>query len=90
MSFILELPPSIEQQLAPKEQLPRFVLEAVALEGYRQTRLSAGQVGTLLGMGVMQTEAFLQERGAYLTYSVADAEADLQALRNLTAGRSSS
>ena len=38
----------------------RGVLEAVALEGYRDGTLSRDQIGQLLGFSLWKTEAFLQ------------------------------
>jgi predicted HTH domain antitoxin len=68
-----------------REVLLRTMLEAVAIEGYRQERLSQGEVGELLGLGFSQTEAFLRERGIALHYDLDDLEADRQANRKLLA-----
>jgi predicted HTH domain antitoxin len=52
------------------------VLEAVAIEGYRDGALSRDQVGRLLGLPFWKTEAFLRERRAYLAYTEKDFEQD--------------
>ncbi len=57
--------------------MPRRVLEAVAVEGYRSGVLTRGQVRRLLQLSWWETEAFSsKERQAYLPY---DEEADLEA-----------
>jgi predicted HTH domain antitoxin len=66
-----------------RERLSRTILEAVAIEGYRQERLSQGEVGALLGLSFSQTEAFLQERGIPLHYDSEDFEADRDANQKL-------
>jgi predicted HTH domain antitoxin len=84
VTVTLEIPRDIEQQLvSAPQQLPRWILEAVALEGYRQERLSQGQVGKLLGLNFWETETFLKERRAYLHYDVDDLESDIRVLREL-------
>ena len=54
----------------------RGALEAVALEGYRDGSLTRDQVGRLLGLSFWDTEAFLKERQAYLSYDEGDFEQD--------------
>jgi predicted HTH domain antitoxin len=85
MAITINLPPEIEQQLEAEwnGDLPRKVLEAIAVEGYRQGALSRGQVGELLGMNFWETEAFLKERNAYLHYSMEDLEKDRATLERL-------
>jgi predicted HTH domain antitoxin len=60
--------------------IPRRIVEAVALEGYRAGRLSRGQVSHVLGLTFAETEAFLKDNAALLQYSRSDLEADLRAL----------
>jgi hypothetical protein len=40
----------------------RFALEAVAVEGYRENRLTQKQVGEILGLSRIETEDFLARR----------------------------
>ena len=56
--------------------IPRRILEAVAIEGYRSEQLSRGQVSEMLGLNFWETEAFLKAHGAYLNYSKEDLEQD--------------
>ena len=81
MSITLELPAEIEESLAEAwggddGELPRRILEAVAVEGYRQGALSRHEVGQLLDLGFYETETFLKEHDCYLDYTEADLEAD--------------
>ena len=82
-TITIELPDSIREQIEEKQELSRFALEAVALEGYRQEALSRGQVGRMLGLSFWQTEAFLKEHGAYLHYDMQDFEQDMETLARL-------
>ena len=56
--------------------IPRRILEAVAVEGYRSKELSRGPVSELLGLNFRETEAFLKEHEANLHYSKEDLEHD--------------
>lgn len=81
MNVAVELPDDIAQQLETAWQdMPRRVLEAVAVEGYRSGALTRGQVQRLLHLSWWETEAFLKERQAYLPYDEADLEQDRAAL----------
>ncbi|BDI30408.1 hypothetical protein CCAX7_24590 [Capsulimonas corticalis] len=77
MSITIELPQNIEQHLQTEwGELPRRVLEAVAVEGYRQEVLTRGQVGELLSFNFWETEAFLKSHEAVLHYSQLDLDQD--------------
>jgi hypothetical protein len=77
MQVTVELPDQVARQWGETpDAVGRHVLEDATIEGYRTGRLSQRQVGAMLGLDYWQTEAFLQERGVSLNYSVADLEAD--------------
>jgi predicted HTH domain antitoxin len=77
MNVAVELPDDIAQQLETAWQdVPRRVLEAVAVEGYRSGALTHGQVQRLLHFSWWETEVFLKERQAYLHYDEADLAQD--------------
>jgi predicted HTH domain antitoxin len=81
MNLAVELPDDIAQQLETAWQdMPRRVLEAVAVEGYRSGALTHGHVQRLLHLSWWETEAFLKERHAHLHYDEADLEQDRAAL----------
>ncbi len=55
------------------ENIEREVLEATALEGYREGKLSQAQVRRMLGYQTdMQVDAFLKEHKIYLEYDLDD------------------
>lgn len=58
------------------ETVGRHVLEDAAIERYRAVCISHRQAGEILGLDYWQTEAFLDERGVPVNYSVADLDAD--------------
>jgi len=81
MQVTLELPEVLSKFLAASGQdLSRAALEAIALEAYREKRLSTGQLRQLLGCRTrMQVHAWLKERGIYFHYDIADLDHDRQA-----------
>ncbi len=85
MAITLELPQEIEAQLRAEwnGDLSRKILEAVAVEGYRQGTLSRGQVSELLGLSFQDTEVFLKKREAYSPYGIEDIERGRAALEGL-------
>lgn len=77
MNVAVELPDDIAQQLETVwHDMPRRVLESVAVEGYRSGALTRGQVQRLLQLSWWEMEAFLKERQAYLPYDEDDLEQD--------------
>ena len=77
----LELPDELSDFLAASgHDLARAALETIALEAYRENKLSIGQLRRLLGYNTrMQAHAFLKDHGVYLRYDLADLEHDRQA-----------
>lgn len=61
----------------------RRALEFFALEGYRQGRLSRGQVSELLGFEFNETERFLKEHGAFAPLSLEEFTRSSDALEGL-------
>ena len=85
MKLELQIPDDIAKLLSAEHaDLPRAVVEALALEGYRSNRLSDGQLRKLLGFATrMQVHAFLKDHGVYLNYGLADLEQDRETMRKL-------
>jgi len=80
----IHVPAEIATHLAvDDDDLWRKTLEALAIEGYRNGRLSVGQVAEMLEFSVLQTEQFLQTKEVSLNYSSADYEEDLATLHEL-------
>jgi len=77
MNVAIELPDDIAHQLETVWQdMPRRVLEAIAVEGYRSGALTRGHVQRLLNLSWWETETFLKERQAYLRYDESDLAQD--------------
>lgn len=67
------IPPTI-----PDSDLSRDVLEAYAIESYRQERMSLGQIAEMLGLSTDETHAFLKEHNTPLNYELEDLARDSQ------------
>ena len=81
MILSVEIPDSLAQQMhLDGARGSRRFLEALALEGYRASELSQGQVGEVLGMSFHETEEFLKIHHAP---SGLGPEEHLRGLRNL-------
>lgn len=76
----LDLPEKLAQFLAASGNAERAALEAIALEAYREKKLSTGELRQLLGYRTrVQVHAFLKAHGVPLQYGVSDLEHDRQA-----------
>jgi len=86
MQITIEIPDDLAATLSASGQDPaRAALEAIALEAYRQQRLSGYQLRTLLGINSRyELDGFLKERQVY-DYTLEDFEQDLAAIRELRA-----
>lgn len=86
MSITLDLPQEIEKILREEwaGSLPRKVLEAVAVEAYRDKKIGSAQVGRILGFeNRWETLEFLSQRGVYPNYDLEEFEEDLKLLKRL-------
>ena len=86
MQITLEISDDLAATLSPSGQDPaRAALEAIAVEAFRQHRISAYQLRTLLGIGSRyELDGFLKEHQVY-DYTLEDFEKDLTANRELRA-----
>lgn len=77
----LNLPDELSSFLAASgHDLERGALEVIALEAYREAKLSTAQLRRLLGYHTRtQVHAFLKEHGVYLRYGLEDLEHDQRA-----------
>jgi hypothetical protein len=87
MQVTVQLPDEVARQLGNENEVPRRILESVALEGYRAGDFTRGQVSEMLGLSFAETEAFLHRHHAYLHYSLADLEADRATLDRILANK---
>jgi predicted HTH domain antitoxin len=77
----LDLPDELTEFLAASgRNLERAALEAIALEAYREQKISTGQLRRLLGHRTRaEVHAFLKTHDVYLHYDSSDLEHDRQA-----------
>jgi len=88
MQLKLDLPDDVVRGLEEKwRDLPRGVLESVALEGFRSGALSQEQIRKLLGFATrVDVDRFLKEHGAF-DYTLNDLEQDRETLGRLRSQR---
>jgi predicted HTH domain antitoxin len=84
MQVTITLPDDVAQVfLKNGDDLEREILEAAALNGYREGKLSRAQVGRMLDLNRFETEEFLKAHDVPLNYSIEDLEQDRQTLNKL-------
>ena len=81
----LDLPDELSAALADSgRDLSRAAFESIALEAYRERKLSTAQLRRLLGYQTrMAVDAFLKQHGVELEYTLEDLEGDREAHRRL-------
>ena len=81
----IELPEDIAGRLAVGDQdLSRLTLESLAAQGYRNGKLSHAEVQRILSLtSRWDTDVFLKQAGAYIDYTEADLERDLDVSRQI-------
>jgi len=83
MEIAIHLPDDIVHVL-PWQDIPRHMLENIALEGYQTGHLSEEQVRRLLGYSTrLEVHGFLKEHDVPLRYTLEDLEKDREAHRRL-------
>ncbi len=85
MNITIELPDEIANSLQEKWQdMPRVVLESIALEGYRSGALGEELVRRLLGFTTrFEVHGFLKEHDVPLNYRLEDLEQDRETAKHL-------
>lgn len=83
MEVTVTIPEDIAAQLHTKwNDLPRAVLESLALEAYRSGTLT--QLRRLLGFeSSYELDGFLKQAGIYLDYDLEDLKQDLETIRKV-------
>ncbi len=78
MQLTLELPEELSAALAAYgRDLSRTAFEAIALEAYRERKISTAQLRCRLGYQTrMEVDGFLKEHGVELEYTPEDLEPD--------------
>ena len=76
MQITLDLPDELLQHFNPN-QLPREILEALAVQAYQTEKITRAEVGRILGLpSRWAVDAFLKQHHADLHYDAADLERD--------------
>jgi predicted HTH domain antitoxin len=85
MSVTVDLPKGLEEQLNAVwgGNLPRAMKEALAAEGYRNGKLSLGQVAALLETSINNADGFLKGRGIMSPYSMQDLTEDIESIEKI-------
>lgn len=85
MNITITVPDSIAQYIGSNEdELRGRLLESFAIEGYRAEKLTAYEVGRLLGLETpMEVDAFLKKNGLFLYYTEEEIEAQRRGLAAL-------
>lgn len=86
MVVTLDLPDSIAHALTDHSDrdLTRRVLEALAIDGYREQRLTQKQVGELLGLSRIQTEDFLAAHVDLVDYDPSELRREAEQLKDFS------
>ena len=83
MEIAIHLPDDIVRVL-PWQDIPRHMLENIALEGYQTGHLSEEQVRRLLGYSTrLEVHGFLKEHDVPLRYTLEDLEKDREVHQRL-------
>ncbi|MCC6778464.1 MAG: UPF0175 family protein [Hyphomicrobiales bacterium] len=84
MDVVVHIPEDLARRLESVGDLPRRVLETIAVEEYRLGRLSQADLRHVLGLGTRQAlDALLKAHEVYLPYTTDDLEQDRNDLRRL-------
>ena len=84
MTITLEIPDEIAAELSGEgRELSRAALEGLAVEGYRDGKLTQRQVGRLLGLSRVQAEDFLAQHVDLYRYDPSELGRELEALSKL-------
>lgn len=85
MELTLDLPDELSAALAaPGQDLSRAALEAIALEAYRERKITTAQLRRLLGFeSRYELDGFLKQHAVWLEYTWGDLERDRETHRQL-------
>ena len=80
MEVTISIPDKFAETLSEQNDISRQMLEAFAVENYRQEKMSFGQIAELLGLSVDETNTFLKKHRVPLNYDFEDLEEDRKAI----------
>jgi hypothetical protein len=85
MEVTIHIPDDLATRLGAANNLPRRVLEALAVDEFRLGRLTQADLRRLLGFATRQAlDAFLKAHEVYLPYTVEDLNRDRDDLERLS------
>lgn len=80
MEVTVSIPDKFVSTSATRTDISRQMLEAFAIENYRQEQMSLGQIAELLDFSIDEANAFLKKHNIPLNYDLTDFEQDQQAI----------
>ncbi|MGB7201945.1 MAG: UPF0175 family protein [Pyrinomonadaceae bacterium] len=80
MEITVSIPDSFVPPSMADDEVSREMLEAYAIENYRQEKMSLGRIAELLALSIDEANAFLKSHGVPLNYTEEDLEADRRAV----------
>lgn len=80
MEVTVSIPDKFLAGMATGPEVSRAMIEAYAIEGYRQEKISLGQLAELLGFSLGEADAFLKEHDVPLIYDRDDLAEDRRAI----------
>lgn len=84
MQITIDLPDEYIKQIEPNlDKLPQHILETLVVDAYKAQRLTSAEVGSILNLNRFEVDAFLKQHQAYLHYTIADFNQDLQTLQQI-------
>jgi predicted HTH domain antitoxin len=85
MQITIEIPEELGQQLQKEwDNLPRKLLESLAIEAYRSGVMTAAQIQVLLNFtSRWEVEEFLHQHQVHLDYTEADLEENIQTIQEV-------
>jgi predicted HTH domain antitoxin len=84
MQFTVELPDDLAERILSAGADPaRTALEDMAVEAYRQHRLTEHQLGVLLGLDRYQLDGFLKQREVWLEFTAEDLRVEIDTQKRL-------
>lgn len=87
LTVTFQLDDDLEQQLRRDlGDLGQAAHDALLTEAYRQGKLSIGRLARTLGIGVLEADEWLAQRGVPLNFTLEDLKADEHTLRELSEG----
>jgi predicted HTH domain antitoxin len=76
MEVTVSIPVKFIPVFEQNDDVSRRMLEAYAIESYRQEKMSLGQIAELLGFSIDETHAFLKEHKIPSNYDMEDLARD--------------